>query len=112
MRKWDLKVGSLYRVTTFSTSHSTLGGLTLTAFLFVALPAAMQAVSIWLQLSECTTTDAKTPATDDPAAGVNLCGNGWERSSHTYFQVGTPFPHYSYFPVETQFLQRSRRCAR
>jgi len=26
-------------------------------------------------------------------SGVNLCGNGWERSSHTYFQVGTPFPH-------------------
>ena len=28
---------------------------------------------------------------------VNLCGNGWERSSHTYFgvgTVGTQFPHF------------------
>jgi len=30
-------------------------------------------------------------------AGVNLCGNGWERSSHTYFQVGTPFPYLFIF---------------
>jgi len=26
-----------------------------------------------------------------------ICGNGWERSSHTYFQVGTPFPHLFIF---------------
>jgi hypothetical protein len=30
-------------------------------------------------------------------AGVNLCGNGWERSSHTYFGVGTQFPHFMAF---------------
>ena len=41
------------------------------------------------------------------AAGVNLCGNGWERSSHTYFRWERRSDTYSYFPVGTQFLQRS-----
>jgi len=26
--------------------------------------------------------------------GLNLCGNGWEPSSHTYVGVGTPFPYF------------------
>jgi len=26
-----------------------------------------------------------------------LCGKGWERSSHTYFRVGTPFPQFICF---------------
>jgi len=42
----------------------------------------------------------------DADAGVYLCGNGWERSSHTYFQLGTPFPHLFIFSVGTHFPQR------
>jgi len=40
-------------------------------------------------------------------SGVNLCGNGWERSSHTFFRWERRSHTYSYFLVGTQFLQCS-----